>query len=64
MKYNFIVSPNRNAWIKNAKKLFIAEPYVYHVLEKNNKLGNYKDIKVAPHYRDTKEKLLDDLLPF
>ena len=54
MKYNFIVSPNRNAWIKNA------EPYLYHVLEKNNKLGNYKDIKVAPHYRDTKEKLVVD----
>ena len=60
MKTNFIVSPYRDAWIQEAKKLFIAEPYVHHVLKENNELNNYEDIGVVPHYRDTREKLIKD----
>jgi putative transferase (TIGR04331 family) len=60
MKYNFIVSPDQKFWIKGAKKLFIAEPYVHHAMEVNGELQNYEDIKIASDYQQTREALIDD----
>jgi len=60
MKTNFIVSPNQKFWIEGAQKLFLAEPYVHHVMEVNGLLENYEEIKIAPYYRKTQEKLVKD----
>jgi len=60
IKPNFIVSVYPKTWIKGAKKLFIAEPYVHHVLEKNDELKNYESVEVAPFIRSTREELIED----
>jgi putative transferase (TIGR04331 family) len=44
LKRNFLVSANNNAWIHGAKKIFAADPYILHVLEKDNLLSNYDDV--------------------
>lgn len=60
MKNNFIVSVYRKTWIEGAKRLFLAEPYVHHVLEKNDELKYYDQVEVAPHLRQTREDLIRD----
>ena len=60
IKPNFIVSVYPKTWIKGVKKLFIAEPYVHHVLEKNDELKNYESVEVAPFIRSTREELIED----
>lgn len=60
MKINFIVSVFNKIWIKESKRLFLAEPYVYHYLTKNDALKNYSEVQVAPHIRSTKEELIHD----
>lgn len=59
-KPNFIVSIYPKTWIKRGKQLFIAEPYVHHVLEKNDELKNYESVEVAPFIRTTREELIAD----
>jgi putative transferase (TIGR04331 family) len=59
-KINFIISTFKDVWIENSKSLFIAEPYVHYVLKNNNELDNYKKVKIAPHYRSTREDLIKD----
>lgn len=54
-KYNFIVSNYRNTWIDGAKRLFLADPYIYYILKKNGELKKYEEIKVAPYLRQTRE---------
>ncbi len=60
IKSNYIVSVYPNTWIEGAKRLFLAEPYVHHVLEKNDELKNYESVEVAPFIRESKEDLIDD----
>ncbi|MFT4802833.1 MAG: putative transferase (TIGR04331 family) [Psychroserpens sp.] len=60
MKSNFVVSVYKKNWIRGAKKLFIAEPYIHHVLEKNNKLKNYESIEIASFLRKSREELIED----
>ena len=60
MKKNFIVSIYSKIWIKKAKQLFIAEPYVNYFLKKNEKLKNYESIKVASPVRSSKEEIIFD----
>ena len=60
MKSNFIVSVYRKNWIEGARRLFLAEPYVHHVLEKNGELKNYDEVKIAPYFRANREELIRD----
>ncbi|MBI3633887.1 MAG: hypothetical protein HY226_06410 [Candidatus Vogelbacteria bacterium] len=60
MKSNFIVSVYRKNWINGAKRLFLAEPYVHHVLEKNGELQSYDEIQLAPYFRKNREELIRD----
>lgn len=60
MKTNFIVSVYRKNWIAGAKRLFLAEPYVHHVLEKNGELQNYDEVKMAPYFRRNREDIIRD----
>ena len=57
---NFIISNSPEIWMKNSKKLFIADPYVYHVLERTQKNKQYDSIQVSDYLRNTKEDLIDD----
>lgn len=59
-KSTFIVSNYRKLWIDNTKNLFIIEPYVYHMLEKNNEINNFSNIKVAPYRHKTKIDIIED----
>jgi len=60
MKKNFIVSVYSKIWIKKAKQLFIAEPYVNHFLKKNDKLKNYETVTIASPIRSSKEEIIFD----
>ena len=60
MKKLFIVSNNRKLWIPENNDLFIMDPYVYHVLEKNDELKNFYSIEVCEYRRKTKEDLVND----
>lgn len=50
----------RKAWIEGARKLFLAEPYIHHVLEKNDELKNYESVELAPYIRESREDLIAD----
>lgn len=54
------MSANTDAWIPGAKKLFAADPYVIHVLEKENRLIEYDEAQVAPPRRDSRAKFERD----
>jgi putative transferase (TIGR04331 family) len=58
MKTNFIVSVYPKTWKKNYKKLFLAEPYVYQLLQKQGKLKNFDSITIIPHLRSSREDLI------
>ena len=47
-------------WVTNAKHLFLADPYFYHLLEKNDELRNYETIQVAKSQRATMQEFLRD----
>ena len=59
-KYNFIISNYQKLWIKKAKNLFITEPYVYHVLKKNNELKKFSSIRAIPYRHQSKVDLIED----
>ena len=59
-KKNFIISYSKTFWEKDSKKKFIADPYVYHVLERNDDIKNYDEIEVANYLRNTKNDLIED----
>lgn len=56
MKANFIVSVNRRAWIPGARRLFVAEPYVQYVLERDGELALYDEVATAPPLWPTREE--------
>lgn len=56
----FIISNNQKIWDLESSNIFISDPYVYHVLEKDEKLGQYQNIEVAPYRRQSKNDLLKD----
>lgn len=60
MQTNFIISAYQKLWINGPKDLFIVEPYVYHVLEKNEELNKFINIKVAPFRRQSKLDMIND----
>jgi len=60
MKSNFIVSVYLQTWIKNCKRIFLAEPYVYQYLDINDKLQDYDEVLLAPHLRISREDLIRD----
>jgi putative transferase (TIGR04331 family) len=57
MKYNFLISVYRKAWIEGSKKIFLAEPFVYHALQKSGEHKNYEDIQIALPLWATKKEL-------
>ena len=61
MKSNFVVSANQDAWIPEAKRLFAIDPYIVHVLEKEERLSKYDEIKVAPSPRIRRKDFQRDL---
>lgn len=60
MKSNFVVSVYKKNWIDGAKKLFIAEPYIYQELEKNGELIKYEEIETIRLFRRNKKELIHD----
>jgi putative transferase (TIGR04331 family) len=48
------------AVLTGCKDIFIAEPYVFHVLEKNKLLSEYNSVKVAPYMRQNKLDIIAD----
>ncbi|MCX6122134.1 MAG: LIC12162 family protein [Ignavibacteriales bacterium] len=59
---NFIISAYYPLWDKSSKDLFITDPYVYHVLEKEGKLNRFDNIEVAPPTRKTRTDIDNDSL--
>lgn len=57
---NFIISAYRPLWKQETKDLFISEPYVYHVLVKENSVNKYGEIEVAKFRRQTREDIVMD----
>mgnify|MGYP001558473073 CR=1 FL=1 len=51
---NFIISAYQALWDKNVKDLYVVEPYVFHVLEKESRLKQYNNIEVAPFSRTSR----------
>jgi putative transferase (TIGR04331 family) len=60
MKTNFVVSMNRKMWLPGAKKLFLADAYLNHLLEKNGELVNFDEVEVAEPLRPTKQDFIRD----
>ena len=60
MKANFIVSPYTKNWIPGSESIFLTDPYMLHALEKSGEDKNYKEIKIAPSSRATREELIRD----
>ena len=59
MKKNFLISVNKKAWIADSKKLFIAEPYIYHAINKENETKNYEEIEIAPPLWQSRNEFLE-----
>lgn len=57
---NFIISARQELWDKNVKDKYIVEPYVFHVLEKENRLQQFNKIEVAPFRRKSRTDIDDD----
>ena len=57
---NFIVSNFKEIWIKEYKELFISDPYVFHCLEREDKIKDYNEIDVSEYLRKTKIDLIYD----
>ena len=57
---NFIISAYRPLWSQEIKDLFISEPFIYHVLERENLVHEFGDIEVARFRRRTREDLMED----
>lgn len=57
---NFIISAYQELWNKNVKDLFIVEPYVSHVLEKEGRLQQYNKIEVAHFRRKSRADIEND----
>ncbi len=60
MKTNFIVSMHRTTWLAGARNLFLADSYLYHLLEKNGELGNFDAVQIAQPFRQTREEFVSD----
>jgi len=60
IKKNFVVSNLKNIWIKNSKKLYLSDPYIYHFLERENDIINFEKVEFAKYLRKTKKDLQDD----
>jgi len=59
-KSNFVITTLKSAWIPDAKRLFAADPYIAHVLEREGRLSEYEDIQVARAPRMTREEFQRD----
>jgi putative transferase (TIGR04331 family) len=59
-KLNFIISYNKEIWKNETKNLFIADPYVYHLMERNNEVKNYDSLKKVKYLRKNKHDLVND----
>ncbi len=59
-KANYIVSVYRKNWIAGSRRLFLAEPYVRHALERSGELSEFDEVAVAPYFRATRQQLIDD----
>lgn len=60
MKSNFVVSAYQDVWLQNAKRLFAVDPYIAHVLEREECFADYDEVLVAPPSRATREEFLRD----
>jgi len=60
MKYNFIISAYQALWDKNIKDLYIVEPYVFNVLEREKRLQQFNNIEVAPFRRKSRADIDND----
>ena len=60
MKSNFIISAYRDIWLEDAKRLFVIEPYVHHVLEKSGELNKFDEVCVASPIRVGRENIQRD----
>lgn len=60
MKSNFVISAHQDAWLPGAKKLFAADPYIAHVLEREGRISEYEEIQVALALRMTREEFQRD----
>jgi putative transferase (TIGR04331 family) len=60
MKVNFVVSAFRDIWLPSTKNLFAVDPYIAHVLEKEGRISDYDEIKVAAVSRSTREEFSRD----
>ena len=60
MKSNFVVSAYRDIWLPDAKKLFVLDPYISHVLEREGRRGDYDEVQVAAVSRSTREEFIHD----
>jgi len=59
-KSNFVITTLKSAWIPDAKRLFAADPYIAHVLEREGRLSEYEEIQVARAPRMTREEFQRD----
>lgn len=60
MKANFVVSMHRKMWLPEAKRLFLTDRYLHHILEKQGELGSYDEIQVAQPFRETRQEFIRD----
>ncbi len=60
MKSNFVVSANQEAWLPEASRLFAIDPYIAHVLEREGRLSQYDEVKVAQSPRTRREEFQRD----
>ncbi|MFA6923659.1 MAG: LIC12162 family protein [Bacteroidales bacterium] len=57
---NFVISYQKELWIDSLRDIFIADPCISYLLEKNNELKNYNNIEIAKYSRNSKDDLIND----
>lgn len=60
MKSHFIVSACQDAIPAGAKKLYLADPYTYHVMNREGRLSEFSSVKVGPIYARSRDELQSD----
>ena len=60
MRSNFVVSAYRNIWISGSKAIFVPNPYILHVLRRDEMTSAYENIEVAIVRRKNQEEFQRD----
>ncbi|HEY3432211.1 MAG TPA: LIC12162 family protein [Rhodocyclaceae bacterium] len=60
MKSQFLVSACREALPAGVKNIYVADPFIYHVLSREGRLSEFSSVEVGPVYDPSRDNLQSD----